>query len=209
LFQRRVALRPLQKLRERLWPSAGWRRAAQYTWHRLNRLPGSPHAIAIGVAIGVFVSWTPFLGFHILMAMAFTWILRGNMLASVIGTFFGSPVTFPVIWITTFELGNILLGYSDQATPADLTEMLFSGHGLDVMLPVLVPMAVGSLPLGLAAGVISYSLTRGAVAAFKIRRTSLMQARADMRAAAKAFDVPETAALPEKETGDGRKEGGA
>jgi len=209
LFQRRVALRPLQKLRENLWPRGGWRRAAQYTWHRLNRLPGSPHAIAMGVAIGVFVSWSPFIGFHILIAMAFSWILRGNMLASVIGTFFGSPLTFPIIWLMTFELGNILLGFPDQAIPADFTEMLFSGHGLDVMLPVIVPMIVGGLPLGLAAGVISYFLTRGAVAAFKARRASLMQARADIRIAAKAFDIPDPAAIPDKEPEGGRKEGGA
>lgn len=204
MFQRRVALRPLQKLRERLWPSAGWKRATQYTWHRLNRLPGSAHAIALGLAIGVFVSWTPFLGFHILIAMAFCWIVRGNMLASFIGTFFGSPLTFPLIWISTFELGNLILGYHDQTAPADFAEMLFSRHGLDVMLPLLVPMAIGAVPLGLAAGMISYFITRAAVAAFKSRRATLLQERADIRAAARAFDVPEAGKMD-----DGKKEEGA
>jgi uncharacterized protein (DUF2062 family) len=191
LFQRRVALRPLQKLREKLWPSAGWKRAAQYTWYRLTRLPGTPHAIALGLAIGVFVSWTPFLGFHIIIAMALSWVLRANMLASFIGTFFGTPLTFPIIWLSTFELGNLLLGYPGQAVPENLADMLFSSHGLDVMLPILLPMAVGSVPIGIAVGLISYFIARAALAAFKARRSASLQERANLRAAVVAFDIPE------------------
>ena len=43
---------------------------------RLLRLSASPHSIAAGVAIGIAVAWTPFLGVHIIIALAIAFILR-------------------------------------------------------------------------------------------------------------------------------------
>src|SRR3546814_1540068 len=56
-----------------------------YVWRRVWRLTGTPHVIALGVAAGVFMSCTPFLGFHIVAAMLIAWVLRGNLLAAVFG----------------------------------------------------------------------------------------------------------------------------
>ncbi|MEQ8949382.1 DUF2062 domain-containing protein, partial [Parvibaculum sp.] len=98
MFRRRVDLHPIEKLKEIFWPRSGWKRAIQYGWRRVWRLSGTPHAIALGVAAGAFSSCTPFLGFHILVAMLIAWVIRGNLIASALGTFIGNPITFPVIW---------------------------------------------------------------------------------------------------------------
>ena len=92
VFQRRVALHPLRRLREALWPSIGWRRATTYIWRRVWRLSGTPHTIAVGIAAGTFMSFTPFLGFHIVGAMLIAWVFRGNLVAAASGTIVGNPI---------------------------------------------------------------------------------------------------------------------
>ena len=66
MFQRRRQLRPHHRLRNFFWPTSGFRRSFSYLWHRIARLPGTPHAIAAGFAFGAAISFTPFIGGHFL-----------------------------------------------------------------------------------------------------------------------------------------------
>ncbi|WP_330448804.1 DUF2062 domain-containing protein [Paracoccus marcusii] len=43
------------------------------------------------------VNFTPLFGFHFLSAAAVAWIIRGNVLAALLATFVGNPVTLPFI----------------------------------------------------------------------------------------------------------------
>lgn len=176
MFQRRVALHPIRKLREALWPSIGWRRATIYVWRRIWRLSGTPHTIAVGIAAGTFMSFTPFLGFHIVMAMLITWVFRGNLVAAAFGTLVGNPFTYPPIWLATYDLGNWMIGA--RAHPdVDIVSTLMSSKAIDAILPVLVPMTVGSLPLGLASAAIAYFLTKRPVAVYQQSRRERLAAR--------------------------------
>lgn len=195
MFQRRVKLRPLQRLREWLWPRSGWKRAGLYIWRRLWRLSGSPHTIALGVAVGVFVSCTPFLGLHVLLAMLVTWVLRGNVLAGIFGTMIGNPVTYPPVWFATYDLGNWFLGM--RADNVDVTSTLMSERSFDMILPIIVPMAVGSVPVGLAAGSISYLLVKSAVAAYQHQRREMLEERMLTHTEMVPLDLP-----PDVETDD-------
>lgn len=77
---------------------------------RLKRLPDTPHRIALGLSCGVFVCFSPFFGLHFFYAALIAFILRGNVLASLIGTFFGNPLTFPFIGVISYRTGLWLLG---------------------------------------------------------------------------------------------------
>lgn len=100
----------LSAARDALWPRTGWARAFQYVKHRLNRLPDRPQRIARGIMAGVFISFTPFFGLHFLLAVTLAWILRANILAAILGTFFGNPLTFPLIAVFSTKFGQFLLG---------------------------------------------------------------------------------------------------
>src|SRR3954453_9429722 len=93
----------LQFLRGRLWPHAGWRRAGHYLLMRFKRLPGTPQAIAAGLATGVAASLTPFLGLHVLLALGLARLTGGNLLAAGLGTLAGNPWTLPLIWTLTYH----------------------------------------------------------------------------------------------------------
>ena len=95
---------------ETVWPRGGWKRAAIYVKHRLGRLPDRPHRIARGIFAGVFVSFTPFYGFHFLTAFIAARIVGGNLLAALMATFVGNPVTFPFIAAISLKTGYWILG---------------------------------------------------------------------------------------------------
>lgn len=110
IFKRRNPRPVLRTIAEFFWPRGGWRRAAIYVLHRMRRLPDSPERICIGIAAGSFVSFLPLYGLHFLSAAIVAWVLRGNILAALLGTFYGNPITFPILAVSALELGHWLLG---------------------------------------------------------------------------------------------------
>ncbi|MEQ9226859.1 MAG: DUF2062 domain-containing protein [Parvibaculum sp.] len=182
MFRRRVELHPVEKFRELFWPRSGWKRTLQYGWRRVWRLSGTPHAIALGVAAGAFSSCTPFLGFHILLAMLVAWVLRGNLIASALGTFIGNPLTFPAIWFAVYEVGSYMMGTPAPADP-NIAETLQRTPAFDVILPMLVPLTLGSIPVGIVLGCVSYVVARSGVEAYQVQRRKLLTERALLRRA--------------------------
>ncbi len=133
-------------MREFIWPSMGWKRTASYIKHRLVRLPDSSRSIAIGLAAGTAASFSPLIGTHIIQAAILAFLLRGNLIASVIGTIAGNPWTFPFIWMGSFWLGNYILNIfgwnNDSALPEhiDFFSMIeiAKTNPMDVFLPWMV-----------------------------------------------------------------------
>lgn len=171
VFRRRDERSAAQKLRQLVWPSIGWRRAAIYLLHRVARLPGTPYSIAAGFACGGAISFTPFLGFHFIISMALAWAMRASMVAAVIGTVVGNPWTFPFIWFVTYQTGSWMLGL-EPGTGIAAAEI--AAHPFEALTPVFLPLLAGSLPVGVAAWFIQYWPLRALVAKYqKVRRHRL------------------------------------
>ena len=110
VFRRRDR-RPLWRVvYEFFWPRGGWGRAAQYVKHRVRRLPDTPEKISRGIWAGVFTTFTPFYGLHFFIAALIAMIMRGNILASLMATFFGNPLTYIPIAYTSLTMGHWMLG---------------------------------------------------------------------------------------------------
>ncbi|MDP6352187.1 MAG: DUF2062 domain-containing protein [Alphaproteobacteria bacterium] len=179
MFRRRDHLPVGRRLLNVLWPRSGWIRAWTYLAHRVSRLPGSPYSIAAGFACGVAISFTPFLGFHFLLAALGAWLLGGNLLASAIGTVAGNPWTFPLIWLTTYKIGKYLLGLRDPASlPAQLSMAYIWEHPGAVMLP----MTIGGLILGAAVWAISFWLVHRLIDRYRLLRRARLRRLARRRA---------------------------
>jgi len=165
LFQRRDKPTVSERFRVGLWPRSSWRRSFAYYRHRVLRLSGSPHAVAAGVAAGVFASFTPFVGFHFLLSFIVAYMIAGNLIAAAIGTAAGNPLTFPFIWVASFNVGTWVLG-SDPNTvrPGDL-ELSFDllTNSFMTVWPTLKPMVLGGVIIGTFAGFAAYFAVRSAV----------------------------------------------
>jgi len=203
VFKRRDPRTWLQVIGHGIYPKGGWSRAVSYVMHRLRRLPDPPHRIARGVAAGVFVCFTPFFGLHFLLAALLALVMQGNVLAALLATFVGNPLTFPLIATISLELGSWMLG-----TPGGLqfdhvaravshawieiwanfravfTDDITDWHSMAALYRgVFRPYLVGGIAPGVLAGVTSYLLTLPAVSAYQKRRVKKLQERFQKRRA--------------------------
>lgn len=176
LFQRREKLSLWNRIRGVFWPRRGWWRAWQYFIKRVLRLQGTPHAIALGVAAGVFVSFTPFVGLHVTMALIFAWVTGGNLIGAVLGTFVGNPLTFPVIWASTFYFGNWMLGKAAVPFHFSAAKSLQT-ESFDVLWPLIKPMIVAGVPMGILFAIACYFPVRALIHAYQRRRRRLAKGR--------------------------------
>ncbi|MGF1660758.1 MAG: DUF2062 domain-containing protein [Rubrimonas sp.] len=174
IFKRREKPGFLIRLRGLLAPRKGWRRGFSYVGRRVQRLPDTPHKIALGFACGAFASFTPLFTLHILVALAVAWALRANLFAAALGTIVGNPLTFPAIAALSLEIGGWMTGKPGLVKHFS-PSVIFSDfrHFLD---DLMLPYLLGGLAPGLAAAAASYILLRPAIAAYQAaRRRKLME----------------------------------
>lgn len=133
------------------------------------------------------------MGLHFLVAFVLAWLIGGNLIASALGTFFGNPISFPIIWTGTYNVGHYVLNSSPQesgpvALAGGMKEVLGSAVGLDwnatwqalvsIWEPLLYPMIIGGLPLGLTFSIPAYFITKRATAMFRERRRNQLLEKA-------------------------------
>jgi uncharacterized protein (DUF2062 family) len=181
LFRRRETESFLERMRVHMWPRRSWGRSSRYVVYRLRRLSATPHAIALGFAAGAFTAATPYLGTHMVMAAFIAWAIGGSIIASLLGTFVGNPITYPFIWFATYKVGNILLGAHGAKKQIDLSSGLFQ-NSLDRLWPILKPMTLGCIPVGLGVATLCYVLVRPMVEAYQHRRRRELRLRHDRHA---------------------------
>lgn len=210
---------------ELVYPRGGWTRAARYVIHRIYRLPDPAHRISRGVASGVFVCFTPFFGLHFVMATALAWAIRGNILAALLATFFGNPLTFPIIAEVSLELGTRLLGQPDNVHLPQIVEAFshamgdigrnlmavftsehadWRGFGL-FWDRVMWPYFVGGIGPGLVTALAAYFATTPVITAYQKQRVKRLKKRYEKRmaeAAARPADRLRAAAKPRAKSAD-------
>lgn len=195
VFKRKNKRSYMQVAQDSVYPKGGWGRAASYIGHRLRRLPDPPSRIARGIAAGVFVSFTPAFGFHFLVAALIAWIVRGNVLAAMLSTFFGNPITFPFIATLSMQIGNKLLGTEQRGTPSGVFHAFSDAFGeiwwniasifrdtdphwdrlVNFWHNVFLPYLVGGLLPGLLAGLTAFVLSKPLIAAYQRRRARALK----------------------------------
>lgn len=194
LFRRRAKVTIGERVRIWLWPRRSFSRSARYFVKRALRLQATPHSIAAGVAIGVFCTFTPFVGLHFIIAAVLAWLSRVNTVAAITGTALGNPITIPFIWGATLQLGNVILRQDllDDISPETLGKSLIDLQFASLWQPVLKPMLIGSVLLGAVAAVIAYFLVLMAARTFREKRRLRLAERAQNRSIKQSVQVNAT-----------------
>lgn len=147
-------------------PNRTWWRRLKAWWssnhHRLMEIEDSPHAIALGVAIGMFFGFTPLWSVKTLLSIAVAWLFNSNKLAAALSVTLHDVLLpfMPAIYLWEYKLGYYLL---KGAMPARLRIAHISMTDYlhwHVFVRVVWPTLVGSLLLALPAAIISYLLLR-------------------------------------------------
>lgn len=178
-----------ERVRVWVWPRHSWSRSLRYVALRMMRMRAAPHEVALGCAIGVFAAMTPLIGFQMIVAGILAYALRANLAAAMLGTFFGNPLTWPVIWPATYAAGCAMVGVSGALDIGELQAQFASFSGAvgrfspelltvaaEILWPFVKLMLLGSLPIGLLISAIFYYVSRRAAASFHARRSAQLAA---------------------------------
>ena len=142
------------------------RRFFSYYKLKLARLPASSYAISAGFACGSMVSFTPLLGLHFVLAVVFSYLLRANYIAALIGTIVGNPISFPFIWGLIYKVGAFIVDRSDNNLIPNINFEIIIKQTYDIFIPMLVGGAVLAIPVWL----LTYFITYSFVSSFKKAR---------------------------------------
>ena len=106
MFKRKNPLNIYSKIRIYFWPEKGFLRNFSYFWKRLIRIPDTSYSISMGFSIGFFIAFTPFFGLHFIISAIISWLLKVNIFSSIIGNFFGSFISYPLMAFGIFFISN-------------------------------------------------------------------------------------------------------
>jgi len=170
LFRRRKQMNMWERVRLWLWPRRSFSRSIRYMGKRVLRIPATPHSVALGLAIGVFAAFTPLYGLHIIVAIFVAWMLSANIAAAIIGTACANPLTIPLIFSVTYELGRTVLYVGDQSVTMHEFFTLLHDRYLMELWVMFLQLFIGSAVLGSIVAVMAYILTLKATTRFRGRR---------------------------------------
>ena len=112
----------------------------------------SPWKVALALAVGVFISFTPFWGFQTLLALAIAWFGGLNRALTLAGTWLNLPWFAPFVYAGAVKLGAWLL--PDLSGLAGISAWLM----------------LGSTALGLGAAILTWVIAWAVIRARRARR---------------------------------------
>jgi len=166
------------------------RKIERFFIYRVLSLDDTPHRIALGVAVGIFVTWTPTIGAQMALTVALCLLLRANKFVGVPFVWISNPLTIWLYW-PNYKLGQWLLGGEYQRGFQALVDAMGGSGGWFQKVRdfytgawhILAPLWLGSVIVGLVLGAISYLAIYLAVINFRRQRQRFLEAVQARRAA--------------------------
>lgn len=154
------------------------RRIRRYVLQQLVHADDPPHRLALGAAIGVFVTFTPTVGIQSFLVLFLAWLLRANKAIGLPTVWVTNPATIVPIYYPCYVIGRTLLGEPEigvqwwhelsQPPPGTVATTVFYW---DRMLEIAVPLWLGCLIVSTLVGVITYYSVYFGVHYYRSQRT--------------------------------------
>jgi uncharacterized protein (DUF2062 family) len=125
---------------------------------RTKALNGEPRYVAMGMAVGIFVSATPTIPFQTIIAVALAFIMRGSKAAAALGVWLSNPITFPVFYLASYKIGAFLFGISTDTDITGHTASDMIKLGFDISLAAMTGGIVIGMVLAIGVYFISYKI---------------------------------------------------
>jgi uncharacterized protein len=143
---------------------AAWFRAKG---RELIGLKDTPHAIATGVAVGMFFGFTPLWGLKTVLTLGLTRLLRGSLIASVVGVTLHDLVLpfMPVLLRWQYDIGYWVVSHPHELPPALHLHRFGAATWLNwaTFFHTGLPLLIGSVILSTPLAIISYYVTLAVV----------------------------------------------
>ena len=136
-------------------------------------LDSHPRHIAVGFAVGVFISFTPFFGLHTPLAIAVAFVFRLNKLTCITGAWINTPITvIPALGIS-YKIGRVLRGLPP-------TEITFKSLEWASLKKHAASLVLGSSVLGFVLAVAGYFVCYWLIVRFRRKDEALDELTREM-----------------------------
>jgi uncharacterized protein (DUF2062 family) len=129
-----------------------------------------PHRTAFAFALGVFLGFSPFLGFHTLLGLLVAYIFRLNRAAVLVGVYLNNPWILAPYYTFATWFGLRLTGLPSglNLPHVGLREVLHRRFWVQLagQYELLLPAFLGSLVLALILAVVAYPLAHRGILRF-------------------------------------------
>lgn len=161
-----------------------FKRAKDFCVLKVLHADDPPHRLALGIAIGMFVTFTPLIGFQMLLSFFLAWLLRANKLVGVPLVWISNPLTiipiyYPCYWVGCKLLGIPVVSHEWEGIRESWAQLL-SDPGTrwgdkvrfwwDNLLDFMGPLWLGCMLVALLSGVLTYYLSLWAIRKYRLRR---------------------------------------
>ena len=126
------------------------------------RLDDPPWRVALALAVGVFISCTPFYGLQTLLSLAVATIFRLNRAVTITGAWLNLPWFAPIVYGFALRIGAFVLPDLHGADVAEIAELLQAAPALsmadmlDLFRTVSLALLIGTAAVGIVAGAFTY-----------------------------------------------------
>jgi len=133
----------------------------------LLHIDDSPERTAAAFALGVFFGFSPFLGFHTILGVAFAFLLNLNRVAVLLGVYSNLPIVIAPYYAFVTMTAMRIAGHRPPPGFGSRLKALFDrsvftgefwGQLVVTLKPLLWPYTVGSLLGALVLGALAYPL---------------------------------------------------
>ncbi len=160
-----------------------WQRGKDFCVYKVLHADDPPHRLALGIAIGMFVTFLPLMGVQMMLSFFLAWLLRANKVVGVPLVWISNPLTIIPIYYPCYVLGCKLLGLPDEWArlkvnwqTAEPGVTLGNKIGLwwenlwNSLLEIVGPLGLGCLIVASVAGILSYYLSLVLIRRYRLRR---------------------------------------
>lgn len=152
-------------------------RLKRFLVYRVMHVDDTPRRIAMGLAIGIFVTWTPTIGFQMVLVVALAWLFGANKFVGVPFVWISNPLTALPLYGLNFLVGAWLLpgqySWADFRT-AVIKAVAYRGSVLGrigawwrATVDFFLPLWLGSILVGVVLAAITYVLVYRAVVIYR------------------------------------------
>lgn len=161
-------------------PPVRWWSHPRTLLRHILMLDDTPHSIALGTAVGVFVGMTPTVGIQMILVVVLSFltrrVFRFNVIAALIAIYISNPVTtVPIYWFD-YTVGSLFFE-GDNIKREEFAQLLvyhsfteWWNHISTLFVRIGAPLLVGAAVVATPCGVVTYFLMRWLLLRFHRRK---------------------------------------
>ncbi len=153
------------------------RRVRRFVFHTILHADDPPHRLAMGLAIGMFITFTPTVGFQMALVVFFAWLLRANKVVGLPLVWISNPATIVPIFYVCYRIGRLVLlqdgvesGWWDEIGHPAGPWWSQAGFYWQRFMEVAAPLWVGSLVVAALVGYATYYISYYAIYGYRMKR---------------------------------------